>query len=148
MRLRMKHKSWTGLALLTLIVPSMLLVQTAMGQPNGRPPRFWDIDPDQMESLLRMLPLFFTVKTIFSTISSILLVILMAVHVGVYRRTGTRFSLGLVIFSAALLLYTISSNPFVHQLLGFRRIGFGPLLMFPEIFTCIASAILLYLSRQ
>jgi len=52
------------------------------------------------------------------------------------------------IFSAVLLLCTISSNPLVHQMLGFRRIGFGPLLMFPEVFACIASAVLLYLSRQ
>jgi hypothetical protein len=33
-------------------------------------------------------------------------------------------------------------------MLGFRRIGFGPLMMLPEVFACIASAVLLYLSRQ
>ena len=144
----MKDKSWTGLALLTLLISSMILVRMAAGQPSGRPPRFWDIDPENWERLREQLPLYFTVKTIFSTISSILLVVLIMVHVGIYRKMGTKFSLGLVIFSVALLLYTISSNPFVHQMLGFRRIGFGPLMMLPEVFTCIASAILLYLSRQ
>jgi hypothetical protein len=144
----MNNKSWTDLAFLALIISSMFLVQIAAGQPHGKPPRFWDIDPEHWERLREQLPLYFTVKTVFATISSILLVLLMVVYVDIYRKTGTRFSLGLVIFSGVLLFYTISSNPFLHQILGFRRIGFGPFMMLPEIFTCIASAILLYLSRQ
>ena len=148
MKLGMKNKSWISIALLTLLVSSMFLFHIAAGQPNGRPPRFWDIDPENWERLREQLPLYFTVKSVFATISSILLVVLMVVYVGIYRKTGTSFSLGLVIFSGAFLLYTISSNPFLHQILGFRRVGFGPLMILPEVFTCIASAILLYLSRK
>ena len=62
------------------------------------------------------------VKTILTTISSILRVIIMVVHMGIYRKTGTKFSLRLVIYSATLLLYAVSSNPLLHQVLGFRRI--------------------------
>jgi len=46
----------------------------------------------------------------------------MVAHVGIYRKTGTKFSLRLVIYSATLLLYAVSSNPLLHQVLGFRRI--------------------------
>lgn len=101
-----------------------------------------------MERLRALLPLYFTVKTIIITLNSILILGIVVIHIGIYRKTGTKFSIGLVLFSTALLTYTIAANPLLHRLLGFRRIGLGPLLMIPDLFTCIASAILLYLSRQ
>jgi hypothetical protein len=36
----------------------------------------------------------------------------------------------------------------LHRLVGFRRIGLGPMLMLPDLFMVVAAAILLYLSRQ
>jgi len=36
----------------------------------------------------------------------------------------------------------------VHALVGFRRIGLGPLLIIPDALTLFASAVLIYLSRQ
>jgi hypothetical protein len=66
----------------------------------------------------------------------------------VRAQTGTKFRLGLVLFSTALLLYTLAANPFLHNLIGFRRIGFCPLFIIPDLLTLIASAILFYLSRQ
>lgn len=146
----MKDKGWLSLALLSILVIIMFIVPMASGAqpPHPRPPFDWDINPEQLERLRALLPYYLLVKTIFATLGSILLLSLLLIYFGIYRKTGTRFSLGLIIFSAALLLYTISSNPLIHRFVGFRRIGLGPLLMIPDLFTCIASAILLYLSRQ
>ena len=91
------------------------------------------------------LPRTLIIKMAFTTLTSILLIV---VHIRVYRETGTRFSLGLVIFSFALILQTLTSNPMLHRLIGFKRIGLGSLLMLPALFRVIDAAILLYLSRQ
>lgn len=151
----MKKKSWTGLVLLSVFVTHMIIFQDAscLAQPTPprpplRPPFDWDFDYDQMERLRALLPFYFTVKTIIVTMNSVLISFLVLIHLGIYRKTGTKFSLGLMLFSIALLMYTIAANPLFHRLLGFRRIGLGPILMIPDLFTCLASAILLYLSRQ
>ena len=87
-------------------------------------------------------------KTILSSVNSTLLIIVLVIYTGIYRKTGSDFSMGLVLFSLALFLYSITSNPLIHTLAGFRLSGLGPFTMLPDLFTCIASAILLYLSRQ
>jgi len=87
-------------------------------------------------------------KTILSSVNSTLLIIVLAIYTGIYRKTGSDFSMGLVIFSIALFLYSITSNPLIHRLAGFKLTGLGPFTMLPDLFTCIASAILLTLSRQ
>ena len=64
--------------------------------------------------------------------------------------TKAEFSVGLIIFTVALLTYSVTSNPLIYGFAGFRLsgAGLGPFTMLPDLFTCIASAILLYLSRQ
>jgi len=141
----MNRRGWAALALFALIAVSASSVWTAQGQ---FPPGDWDVDKEQFERLRETLPKVLTMKMAFSTLNTILLVSLIVVHVRIYRRTGTRFSLGLVVFSGAMILNTLTSNPFLHWAIGFRRIGFWPLLMIPDLFTVVAAAILLYLSRQ
>ena len=148
----MRNKHRIGLTLLAILVMGMTISQlvTCVGQPE-RPPRpwfDWDISPEEMERLRVLIPIYFTAKAIINSISSILILSLVVIHIGIYRRTGAKFSLGLVVFSTALLLYTIMANPLVHGVLGFRRIGFGPLLIVPDLLTLFASAVLIYLSRQ
>ena len=95
-----------------------------------------------------LLPSLLLAKTALATTNSILLTILLISYVRIYRTTSSQFSLGLIIFSVALLLYSLTSNPLIHTLAGFRLSGLGPFTMLPDLFTCIASAILLYLSQQ
>jgi hypothetical protein len=97
---------------------------------------------------IALLPYLLLVKTALSSVNSILLLLILAIYVGIYRKTRSEFSLGLIIFSVALLLYAVTSNPLLHGVVGFRLTGLGPFTMLPDLFTCIASAILLYLSRQ
>lgn len=150
----MKKRYWACMALTVILVGGIAVSQGAMcrvlqgyAQPP-RPPFDWDITPEELEALRALIPVFFTVKAVVDTLNSVLILGIVMIHLNLYRRTGTKFSLGLVIFSTALLLYTISANPLLHTLFGFSRIGIGPMLIIPDLLTLIASAILLYLSRQ
>ena len=72
------------------------------------------------------LEVYYMAKTVISTVNSVLLLGLLAVYVDIYRKTGSEFTLGLIIFCVALLLNAVTSNPWVHQLLGYRGSGLGP----------------------
>lgn len=142
-----------SLIYLGILVISLVIFQNVicLGQSDkSRPKPFdWGIDPEDVERLRAMIPLFLTLKTMVNTGTSILILGLMILHIGIYRRTGTKFSIGLVFFSTAFLLYTILSNPLLYRsIAGFKKIGFGPILLIPDVFTLIASAVLLYLSQK
>jgi hypothetical protein len=147
----MRKRSRTFILLLSALMLGMAISQCVpcLGQPERpRRPFGWDISPEELERLRALLPYYFTAKAIIDTINSVLILGIVAIHINIYRRTGTKFSLGLVLFSTAFLLYAVVANPLVHRLLGFRRIGFGPLFIIPDLLTLIASAVLIYLSRQ
>jgi hypothetical protein len=146
----MRSRYRVALALLLALIAAVTQISPCLGQPDRpRPPPWgWDFTPEDWERLRVLVPLYLTVKAIVSTITSVLLLVIVAMQIDIYRRTGAKFSLGLVLFSTSLLLYTIFANPFLHSLLGFTRIGFGPMLIIPDVLTLIASAILIYLSRQ
>jgi hypothetical protein len=110
---------------------------------------FFDRDPPvEPPPWNTLFPYLIFAKTILASVNSILLTILFVIYIGIYRTTRSQFSIGLLIFSIALLLYSLTSNPIIHRLAGFRVGGLGPFTMLPDLFTCIASAVLLYLSRQ
>jgi len=91
--------------------------------------------------------IYYTVKAVLASVNAFLLVALSSIYLRVYRETGLEFSLGLVIFSVALLLYSLASNPLLVSVAGYRGSGLGPFAMLPDLFTCIASFTLLYISR-
>lgn len=95
-----------------------------------------------------LFPYLLLAKTALAATNAILLTILFLIYIKIYRTTKSQFSIGLIIFTVALLLYSLTSNPLIHGLAGFRLSGLGPFTMLPDLFTCIASAILLYLSQQ
>lgn len=143
----MKNKRWFIVTILSLLAINIVTIQTASCSPFDRD--FLDRDfPFEPPPWRDLFPHLLLAKTILSSLNSILLTILLVTYIGVYRKTGSEFSIGLVIFSIALLLYSLTSNPLIHGLAGFRGSGLGPFTMLPDLFTCIASAILLYLSRQ
>lgn len=91
--------------------------------------------------------IYYTVKAIFASVNSFLLITLSSIYWRVYSDTGLEFSLGLVIFSLALLMYSLVSNPLLVSVMGFHGTGLGPFAMLPDLFTCIASLTLLIISR-
>ena len=143
----MSNTKWLLVTLCCLFIMGLISISTASGRSlpdavvNGDFPH----EPPPWRDLL---PFLLLAKTALASTNSILLSILLLIYVRIYRTMRSQFSLGLIIFSVALLLYSLMANPLVHMLAGFRLEGLGPFTMLPDLFTCIASAILLYLSQQ
>ena len=91
--------------------------------------------------------IYYKIKAVLASVNAFLLIALSSIYWKVYSDTGLEFSLGLVIFSVALLLYSLASNPLLVSVAGYRSSGLGPFAMLPDLFTCIASFTLLYISR-
>jgi len=91
---------------------------------------------------------FYTAKTVVSTVNVALVTILFLTYIEIYQKTKSEFTVRLMIFSMILLFYTLASNPVVQWAFGFRAFGLGPFAMLPDLFTCIALSILLYLSLK
>jgi hypothetical protein len=89
---------------------------------------------------------FYTAKTVVSTINVTLLISLLVTYIDIYRKTRSEFTIGLIIFSAVLLMNALASNPLVIWIFGFRAFGLGPFALLPDLFTFGALAVLLYLS--
>ena len=146
----MKHdmnrnvKIWLMLAILT-VVTLLALFWATTRTPITSPfdPRRWPINRIRGD-----IELFYTVKTVVSTINATLLIFLLISYLDIYQKTRSEFTIGLIIFSMALLLYALVSNPLMHWVFGFRALGLGPFAMLPDLFSCVASAILLYLTMK
>jgi len=104
--------------------------------------REWNIKPPPHADI----ELFYTIKTVVSTVNIMLATFLLVTHIQIYYKTKSEFTVRLIIFSLLLLLYTLTSNPVIYWIFGFRAFGLGPFAMLPDLFTCIALSILLYLS--
>jgi len=89
---------------------------------------------------------YYTAKTVISTVNVTLLISLLIMYIGIYRKTQSEFTIGLIVFSLILLFNALVSNPLMHWFFGFRAFGLGPFAMLPDLFTCIALAVLLYLT--
>ena len=89
---------------------------------------------------------FYTLRTVISTVNATLLVFLLVIYIDLYQRTGSDFTVGLMLFSLVLLLYALTSNPIVQWIFGFRAVGLGPFAMLPDLFTCAALFVMLYLT--
>lgn len=91
---------------------------------------------------------FYMVKTVVSTVNVTLSLILLVTYLSIYYKTHSDFTLGLVIFSAVILLNALASDPLVTYLFGFVAFGLGPFAMLPDLFTLAALSVLLYLSLK
>lgn len=95
------------------------------------------------------LEVFTQVRLFVSTFNVLLLLVLAWSYFAVYRDMPNRFTASLLLFTAALLLYALASNPAIHLLFGFRGgPGLGPFAFLPDLFAAIAVVVLLYQSLQ
>ena len=104
------------------------------------------LDPRLARVLLGDLRLFYIIRTVISSVNITLLTFQSLIYIDIYRKTRSEFTFGLTLFSGALLLYALSSNPLIHWIFGYRAFGLGPFAMLPDLFTCAAVAILLYIT--
>jgi hypothetical protein len=92
------------------------------------------------------------VKAFLSTFASVVLVALVANYVSLYRELPNQFTGSLLVFTVALLLYALSSNPLVWVLV--RRAGaplavnIGGFVFLPDLFAAIAVVVLYYQSNR
>lgn len=88
------------------------------------------------------------VKLFVSTFNVVVLA-LVATYASIYRGMPNPFTLSLTLFSLALLLYALTSNPAIHVLLGFRGSPLlEPFTFVPDGFAGVAIAVLLYQSYR
>lgn len=126
----------------TLVIVALFLVVGAtrlLEPPQPRGVRFMGSPREDIE-------LYYTGKTLLSTINVTLLIILLAVYVNIYRKMQSEFTVGLIIFTVVLLFNAIVSNPLLQQAFGFMAFGLGPFEMLPDLFTLAAVAVLLYIT--
>jgi hypothetical protein len=136
-----------GLVLLVVAAVAILSGFWATSYEQRAPPfepRPWP--PFPTERMREDLELFYTIKTIVSSVNVTLLVILLITYIGIYRKTRSEFTVGLMLFSLVLFLYAMASNPIVQVAFGYRAFGLGPFAMLPDIFSLIALTVLLYLT--
>ena len=138
----MKRNGKIWLILASLVVVALLTTfWTTINFPlspfgQQRPPR----------SVPGDIELYYTIKTVVSTINVTLLLLLLITYVDMYVKTKSEFLIGLMIFSMVLLLNALTSNPLITQIFGFRAFGLGPFALLPDLFTFVALVVLLYLT--
>ena len=141
-------KKRLGIILLALVLIQFSVVNV-FGQDWDFPrPRVQDLSPEELQELENRIQTYITGKTIVSVINSLLMAYIMWFYYVMYRENGSKFSLGLIALSAALLVYSIASNPWI--LYSFSQKGFryaGLFNFIPDLFTTAAATIMIYLTR-
>jgi len=137
-----------SLILGTLIVVALLAAFWATAYTPSPIPPPWRPRGLPTGSIRGDIELFYTVKTVVSSLNATLLVLLMLAYIHIYVKTKSTFTVALLIFSAVLLLYAFSSNPLVHWTFGYYAFGLGPFAMLPDLFALVALCILLYVTLK
>ena len=119
---------------------------TELGRPRDFGSRF-PLPPDERR-YPGDLELYYTIRTVVTTVNATLASMLLIAYIDIYRRIKSEFTIGLGLFSVVLLLYALVSNPLLHSVFGFWAVGLGPFAMLPDLFACIALSLLLYLSLR
>ena len=119
-------KKTFGIILLALVMIQFTAVNVH-GQiwdiPN---PRVRDLSPDELEELENRIQTYMMGKTVVSVINTLLMTYIMWFYYVMYRENRSKFSLGLIALSTALMVYSIASNPwllYTFSQKGYRYAG-------------------------
>ncbi|MCL5876310.1 MAG: hypothetical protein M1540_00675 [Candidatus Bathyarchaeota archaeon] len=124
-------------ALLAFIMSSYQFLGEGFGFPFST--RAVRVNPGDIE-------LYYTARTILSTVNIVLTVVLIFNYVGIYLKTKSEFTLGLTMFATFFLIKDISWSPFIIGWAGFGMFGLGPFAFLPDLFEMAALLVLFYLS--
>ena len=122
-------------AVVTVVTPRVFVSTVSMRPRMGLGPGVVNGHP--LEQLV-------TVKLFVSTYTVVLLAVLAGTYARLYRELPNRFTLSLLAFTAALLLYALTSSPLVSLTLGYRGSGLGPFTFLPDLFAAVAVTFLFY----
>jgi hypothetical protein len=127
-----------------------LIIEDILKRSRLDPSDLVSIEEETLEELNAHLESYMMGKAIVGLLNTILLIYLAGVYLDLYRATRSQFTLGLLFLSGALLLYTLFTNPatliFTSDTGSIRVLRFFNFV--PDLFTTIASTILIYLSKQ
>lgn len=88
------------------------------------------------------------IELFITTFNLVLLLALTWAYMSLYRDLPNKYSMSLVILSLMLLLYALTSNPFIHFLFGFPPSGeLGPFSFISDVFVGLAIIVLFYQSQ-
>jgi len=141
----MDRKKITLILLVVLIGLSALLAiiinsyQASQGPGSQFMPHVYRASPGDFE-------LYYTARTVLSTINIVLTVILIFNYASIYLKTRSEFTVGLVLFATFFLIKDVAWSPFVIGLAGFGTFGLGPFAFLPDLFEMSALLVLFYLS--
>ena len=136
--------------ILTLVLTQIACV-SARDFPKYPPnfkPRFNTTDPESLKEFERTLEAYINARIIITSLNAILYGYLTYFYIKLYRENESNFSLGLTALSVVLLVYSVTSNPFLLQFAG--RPGFAWMAIFnfvPDLFSTVAALIMVYLSK-
>jgi hypothetical protein len=91
---------------------------------------------------------FYIAKTAVSSVNIALLIFILISNVYIFRKTRSKFTFGLLIFSVAFLLKDLTASPIVIWAFGYRLVGLGPFAFLPDLFEFVVLSVLLYLSLE
>lgn len=123
----------TGIAVLVGLAAAFAIERFPF--PPGGPP------PGLLVTLIR-------IELFVATFNLVVLVALTGTYVVLYRDLPNKYTRSMLVLSAALLLYAITSNPYVPVLFGFPpRPDFGPFVFLPDLFVGMAIVVIFYQSQ-
>jgi predicted PurR-regulated permease PerM len=141
-------KKKLGIILLALVLIQFSVVNVNGQDPRFPRPRFKDLTPEELQELEERMQNYLMGKTVISIINSLMMGYIMWFYYVMYMENRSKFSLGLIALSAALLVYSVASNPWILSM--FARNGKNLMGLFnfiPDLFTTVAAAIMIYLTR-
>lgn len=145
-----KHQALILLVLLAAVVTQLVAAeaQPRPRDPSDFKPRFNETDPDVLREFERRIEMFVTGRIIVSSINILLYGYLTYFYIRLYMDNESKFSLGLTALSLVLLIYSVSSNPYILQL-SWRRdpIWMRAFNFIPDVFATVAALIMVYLSK-
>lgn len=129
----LKTVAVVGIAVVISAILSLTIGISNLGLPAHEP-------PVGFEPIIRM-------KLFVTSANTLILLALLWNYITVYRDLPNRFTLSLLLFTVALLLYAVSSNPLFPLVFGYS-VGttLGPFVFLPDVFASIAAIVLLYQS--
>lgn len=91
---------------------------------------------------------FYVAKTVISSVDIALLAFLLITNADIFRKTRSKFTFALLIFSVAFLFKDLAASPVVIWAFGYRPSGLGPFALLPDIFEFVVLLALLYLNFE
>ena len=91
---------------------------------------------------------FYIAKAVVSSVNIALLALILIMNINIFRKTGSKFTFGLLIFSVAFLLKDLTASPLTIWAFGYQLVGLGPFALLPDLFELVVLSVLLYLSFE